>query len=35
MRRDKRVFVIGEHLELYGGAFKVTKDFQQEFGPWP
>ena len=34
MRRDKRVFVIGEDVGVYGGAFKVTKDFQQEFGPW-
>ena len=34
MRRDKRVYVIGEDVGVYGGAFKVTKDFQQEFGPW-
>ena len=34
MRRDKRVFVIGEDVGVYGGAFKVTKDFQQEFGSW-
>src|SRR5688572_534334 len=34
MRRDRRVFVIGEDVGVYGGAFKVTKDFQQEFGPW-
>ena len=24
MRRDKRVFVIGEDVGVYGGAFKVT-----------
>ena len=34
MRRDERVFVIGEDVGVYGGAFKVTKGFQQEFGPW-
>src|SRR6188508_425895 len=34
MRRDKRVFVIGEDVGVYGGAFKVTLGFQAEFGPW-
>jgi 2-oxoisovalerate dehydrogenase E1 component beta subunit len=34
MRRDKRVFVIGEDVGVYGGAFKVTQGFQDEFGPW-
>jgi len=34
MRRDKRVFLIGEDVGLYGGAFKVTQGFQEEFGPW-
>ncbi len=34
MRRDDRVFVIGEDVGVYGGAFKVTQGFQQEFGPW-
>ena len=34
MRRDKRVFVIGEDVGVYGGAFKVTQGFQEEFGPW-
>jgi pyruvate/2-oxoglutarate/acetoin dehydrogenase E1 component len=34
MRRDKRVFVIGEDIGVYGGAFKVTQGFQEEFGPW-
>ena len=24
MRRDKRVYVIGEDVGVYGGAFKVT-----------
>jgi len=34
MRRDKRVFVIGEDVGVYGGAFKVTLGFQEEFGSW-
>jgi pyruvate/2-oxoglutarate/acetoin dehydrogenase E1 component len=34
MRRDKRVFIIGEDVGVYGGAFKVTLGFQEEFGPW-
>src|SRR6187401_740888 len=34
MRRDQRVFVLGEDVGLYGGAFKVTQGFQEEFGQW-
>lgn len=34
MRRDQRVFIIGEDIGAYGGAFKVTQGFQEEFGPW-
>ena len=34
MRRDRRVFVIGEDVGVYGGAFKVTLGLQEEFGPW-
>src|SRR3979411_243298 len=34
MRRDKRVFIIGEDVGVYGGAFKATLGFQEEFGPW-
>ena len=34
MRRDNRVYVIGEDVGVYGGAFKVTLGFQEEFGPW-
>jgi 2-oxoisovalerate dehydrogenase E1 component beta subunit len=34
MRRDKRVFVLGEDVGVYGGAFKVTLGFQEEFGSW-
>ena len=33
MRRDKRVYVIGEDVGVYGCAFKVTLGFQEEFGP--
>ena len=32
MRRDGRVFLIGEDVGVYGGAFKVTQGFQAEFG---
>jgi len=34
MRRDPRVFVIGEDVAVYGGAFGITKGFLDEFGPW-
>jgi 2-oxoisovalerate dehydrogenase E1 component beta subunit len=34
MRHDERVFVLGEDVGVYGGAFKVTLGFQEEFGPW-
>ncbi len=34
MRRDPRVFVIGEDIAVYGGAFGITKGFLDEFGPW-
>src|SRR5213595_1344075 len=34
MRRDKKVFLIGEDVGVYGGAFKVSLGFQEEFGPW-
>src|SRR5215208_618089 len=33
MRRDERVFVIGEEVAEYQGAYKVTQDLLQEFGP--
>ncbi len=32
MRRDQTVFLLGEDIGLYGGAFKVTKGFMEEFG---
>jgi pyruvate/2-oxoglutarate/acetoin dehydrogenase E1 component len=34
MRLDQRVFVLGEDVGVYGGAFKVTDGFQEEFGRW-
>jgi 2-oxoisovalerate dehydrogenase E1 component beta subunit len=34
MRRDERVFLIGQDIGAYGGAFKVTEGFQREFGEW-
>ena len=34
MRRDPRVFLMGEDVGVYGGAFKVSLGFQEEFGPW-
>ncbi len=33
MQRDSRVFVIGEDVGTYGGAFRVTQGFLQAFGP--
>ncbi len=33
MRQDERVFLIGEDIGTYGGAFKLTKGFLEEFGP--
>lgn len=33
MRRDDRVFLIGEDVASYQGAFKVSKGFLEEFGP--
>jgi 2-oxoisovalerate dehydrogenase E1 component beta subunit len=32
MKRDKTVFLLGEDIGTYGGAFKVTKGFAEEFG---
>lgn len=33
MRRDERVYILGEDVGAYGGAFKVTAGFLDEFGP--
>jgi pyruvate/2-oxoglutarate/acetoin dehydrogenase E1 component len=32
MRRDERVVVLGEDIGVYGGVFKVTSGFLEEFG---
>jgi len=32
MRRDESVYILGEDVGVYGGAFKVTAGFQEEFG---
>jgi 2-oxoisovalerate dehydrogenase E1 component beta subunit len=32
MERDETVFMMGEDIGVYGGAFKVTRDFQSYFG---
>ena len=32
MERDERVFLMGEDIGVYGGAFKVTEGFQERFG---
>ena len=32
MRRDERVFIIGEDVGVMGGVFKATKGLQEEFG---
>src|ERR1700704_732432 len=33
MARDERVFILGEDVGIYGGAFKVTEGFIEQFGP--
>src|SRR5437867_69716 len=33
MRRDPRVFLVGEEVGLYQGAYKVSKGMLEEFGP--
>jgi 2-oxoisovalerate dehydrogenase E1 component beta subunit len=32
MERDERVFLLGEDIGVYGGAFKVTEGFVEHFG---
>jgi 2-oxoisovalerate dehydrogenase E1 component beta subunit len=32
MERDESVFILGEDVGVYGGAFKVTKGMMDEFG---
>jgi len=33
MRRDPRVFLMGEEVGVYQGAYKVTQGLLEEFGP--
>lgn len=33
MRRDEKVFILGEEVAEYQGAYKVTQGLLQEFGP--
>jgi 2-oxoisovalerate dehydrogenase E1 component beta subunit len=33
MQRDERVYILGEDVGAYGGAFKVTAGLLDEFGP--
>jgi 2-oxoisovalerate dehydrogenase E1 component beta subunit len=33
MERDERVFLLGEDIGAYGGAFKLTEGFRDRFGP--
>ena len=32
MRKDKKIFILGEEVAEYQGAYKVTQDLLQEFG---
>jgi 2-oxoisovalerate dehydrogenase E1 component beta subunit len=34
MERDKNVFILGEDVGVYGGAFRVTEGFYEKFGEW-
>jgi pyruvate/2-oxoglutarate/acetoin dehydrogenase E1 component len=34
MTRDKRVFLMGEDIGPYGGAFRITEGFQKKYGEW-
>jgi len=34
MARDERVFLMGEDIGTYGGAFKITEGFQEKYGQW-
>ena len=33
MRRDERIFLIGQDIGLFGGALQGTKGFYEAFGP--
>lgn len=34
MTRDERVFLLGEDIGFYGGAFKITEGFLAKYGEW-
>ena len=34
MKKDARVFIMGEDVGLYGGAYGATRDLFNEFGQW-
>jgi len=34
MAKDDRVFLLGEDIGPYGGAFRVTEGFQEKYGEW-
>lgn len=34
MERDESVFIMGEDIGAFGGAFKVTKGLEEKYGPW-
>lgn len=34
MVRDSNVFVLGEDVGVYGGAFRVTEGFYEKYGEW-
>jgi 2-oxoisovalerate dehydrogenase E1 component len=34
MKKDERVFIMGEDVGLYGGAYGATRDLFNEFGKW-
>ena len=34
MKRDPNVFIMGEDVGLYGGAYGATRDLYKEFGEW-
>jgi pyruvate/2-oxoglutarate/acetoin dehydrogenase E1 component/TPP-dependent pyruvate/acetoin dehydrogenase alpha subunit len=34
MRRDPRVFIMGEDIGVYGGAYGATRGLLEEFGEW-
>ena len=34
MARDPSVFVLGEDVGVYGGAFRVTEGFYEKYGEW-